>query len=650
MTGETSAAANEGGDKTVVDAGSKPPDNDRTCESKKSGGDRSNRIRKIWSKILLLPYFIGIVWTCLHPRFSVLTGENKCRGSYIDENALDAHFASIRSYNSNAPTSMGQESAKNSWKKVARLCDHFGNNRDETILCHRHGDLFDIAAITPVSNAIEPHEEAIVLVVSGTDDWIVSRFHSTLIHWYRRLADPIEIPWLAKTVYVVAPPSPTMTEKHDTSSLEDTVSHFLDAYLGSKGNLSLTPMLPPHISGAMLRNLIVLDVDTTDLTILNGNMRREDKVSTFSHVSVLPQGRRGTLPNMDLVFIIGQLFNRATFTNTRIYPKSTFTVHPYVAQTQIFQKYLDGMTAKPRETTSLQYQLRYWAEDMANLCLFAYTMALGPFPPHSPALDRGIDSITIQAGFHGKFSTRGLGGGDPVSDLFQLIEYLIRALSNLHERLHHSITLYLLPSPRTFVSHVEYLLPNLLVLLPLAIRALGILIWDMKTIHLSSAGHMLFFATFSMAFLNVVAAVPDLSMLSFNVLIISWYVLVGIFWYLRLKGYEKGNGNDFCRTMNSMHFVVCLTAIFVHVPIAFAHVSLAYPSSMLWTMVLAFPRFGDSTNTKVLNWIGLIVLVITAPPLFLVPAVFETYTAYLRTAYIPLHIQFWIILLTRFTY
>ena len=631
----------------------------------KNGNGGFSKIRKIWSKLLYLPYFVGIVWTCLHPRFSILTGESKCRGSYIDENALDTHFASIRSYN-DAPIPSTQQ-PDNISKKVTSLCDHFrinmhidsshpspnkgAYNGDSSIICHRHGELFDIAAVVPVSNAIEPHEEAIVIIVSGTDDWEASHFHNTLIHWFNRLANPIDIPWLAKTVYVVSPPpARTAKEMSNETSLEDTVSYFLDAYLGSKDQSSLIPPLPPHLSRAMIRNLIVLEVDTSELKIFDSNRRDKNRMSSYSHLTILPQGRRGLLPNMDLVFIVGQLFQRATFINTRVYPKSTFTVHPYISQTKMFQEYLGRMTKtntnQPANTKSMVYHLRSWAEDMANLCLFAYTMALGPFPPHSPALDRGIDSVTIQAKFHGTFATRSLGGGDPVVEVFQLVEYLVRALSNLHERLHHSITLYLLPSPNMFVSHVEYLLPNLLVLLPFAMRALGILIWDMKPIGLSLAGMMSLIAFLSAVGWTFVDALTDFTIFQSNALLITAYLALAMVWRW-LKKSQMQNNNDLCGILDNMQFVVCLTAIFIHVPIAFAHVSLAYPSSLLWTVLLALPRFSGSTDRRVFNGIGLFVCFITAPPCFLVPTVFPAYTTYLQVAYIPLHIQYWILLLTR---
>ena len=119
-------------------------------------------------------------------------------------------------------------------------------------------------------------------------------------------------------------------------------------------------------------------------------------------------------------------------------------------------------------------KVKDWLNDLANMFLFMKTMAIGPVGAHSAALDRGIDSVTIQIELSVNSSDD--NSNYTMMEIVQYTLYLIRALSNLHERLHHSVTLYLLPTPRTFVSHMEYFLPNILILLPLAIRAFGLLL------------------------------------------------------------------------------------------------------------------------------------------------------------------------------
>ena len=47
---------------------------------------------------IILPYVIGLAWTVLHPLLSIVTGETKCRGAYIDENGLDVRRYRIPGY------------------------------------------------------------------------------------------------------------------------------------------------------------------------------------------------------------------------------------------------------------------------------------------------------------------------------------------------------------------------------------------------------------------------------------------------------------------------------------------------------------------------------------------------------------------------
>jgi hypothetical protein len=182
-------------------------------------------------------------------------------------------------------------------------------------------------------------------------------------------------------------------------------------------------------------------------------MRRNSKeIMVRTDVTILPQGKRGVLPNMDLVFLVGKLlikvclakpaapsrfhrFGTAITTSIQIgtrffgwkacqWQSLTFT-HPTSKSSKLGQGYGGSWTAYP------------------------YSLARGPWQAHAPALDRGgIDSLMIQVKFHGTYYR------DPVVEFIQYLEYLIHALSDLQERLHHSVTLYLMPNPKMFVSHV----------------------------------------------------------------------------------------------------------------------------------------------------------------------------------------------------
>jgi hypothetical protein len=94
----------------------------------------------------------------------------------------------------------------------------------------------------------------------------------------------------------------------------------------------------------------------------------------------------------------------------------------------------------------------------------------------------------------------------------------------------------------------------------------------------------------------------------------------------------------------TIQFASCLMAACMHVSIAFGHVTLAYPSALLWTPLLAFPTLHGSDGRSKSRmrwalslWSKLMLVVPLSPFCFLVPHVFWTYTPYVRYVYIPLH-------------
>mmetsp|Transcript_6505 Transcript_6505/g.7523 ORF Transcript_6505/g.7523 Transcript_6505/m.7523 type:complete len:752 (+) Transcript_6505:28-2283(+) len=702
-------------------------DNEKT-QGKDQGREnkKSKRIQRIIRILLYLPYILAPIWTCLHPIVSVLTGEMKCRGWYLDEHSIETRFVDgqnpneIPSHLKNLGVALPSSSQHKLNENESRngpfsLCHFFASEGDpdynaNNLICHSHGDYFDIVMVKPLSNAIDATEEAVVLVVpspeevylsvkddDGSDtnygkiDWGTSRLHQALVQSIKHLANPVGTPWLAKCVLVVTPTINKTSNSGVMRSLDETVSSFLDAYLGQQeiprdyqikrqqhqqyqNQQEMVPQLPPSLSGAILRNLVVLQVfdeSPIEKKIAGRNKRTNDIRST--DLTILPQGRRGVLPNADLVFLVGQLMGRTNFMKTAT--DQTFLTHPYIQQSKdamvwIDQK-VDGMNLDKNMATTI----KLWAKGMVDLSLFVRTLAVGPVPPHAAALDRGIDSLTIRVKFNDTSTFR----RDPVVEFVQYTEYLIRSLSNLHERLHHSFTLYFLPTPKIFVSHIEYLLPNILILLPLAVRAFSLLLPAIKGgLDLKVVGGVLL-TMIVVAITMIISAVltPILSSLvtmhsmdsyiqTTNAMLLVLYVGVAIFWIRQIfwrresrrsiRGesdkVEEGVEVDSCDTtkIRTLQFVSCVLAVYVLVPIAFAHASLSYLPSLLWSPLLAFWDYSSMkksignifVNYVVLPILGLLVLV-TAPPFFLVPHIFSTYTTFVQFAYLPLHMLFFLL-------
>lgn len=593
---------------------------------------------------LIIPYILGLCWTSIHPIVSIVTGELKCRGSYIDENALEPGHFWTKSY----PTERMFQSAGNKTgaavvatasraKDSDGLCDAVelsiaingkklrrvgGGSLRSQLSCLRHPN-FDVARIIPASSPVEP-SEAIVFVVGGPpqhpddgkSDWAESEFHSSILCLLDRLSDPKHCPWLAKIIYFVSPPS--------GGKLESTVDAFLDSYVGSRPfDGSDTSHLPYSYSSKMIRSVIVLDVQTSITSISR----------TPGELRIMPQGRRGVLPNLDLVFA-----TIAVLQNSAAFGKSVeVRLHPFDDAASRLEQWI-------KET--LPSNLWQYASDLVGMASFSLSLALGPFPPHAPVLDRGIDSLTIQGRFPPATNmARNPKAINPnVAELGQKMELIIRALSNLHERLHHSVAQYLLPSPTKFVSNGEYIYPGILLLVPILMRAASLALKDITRFDFPSALGMAAISigvTMSLVATSNYAGTPAVMNSIFGLTYITALAAV----HRIMPSFEAFSTLEATlipstvkEARRSIQFLACLLGLYLHIPILLAHVSLAYPSAAFWSPVLSFPTYLGQRRAGITQGVAAIFLILTWPPVLLVPAVFPVYTTYTLVVYTPLHL------------
>lgn len=547
---------------------------------------------KRWRALLVVPYLLGIAWTSVHPILSIMTGEAKCRGSFTDENSLEpSHLILEKPYSI---------SSKTTGKGSSSLCKSLeGKDLRDNVECITHKG-FQVAKIAPLSHLATA--ESMVLVVPSADDWQASVFHKAILELMTRLASPQSCPWLSKTILIVSPVVVNDGNRTiNSSSLQTTVSSFLDAYLGSRsGEWNVGP-LPIRFTVGILRTLLVMDV-----TLVKDPRRGTE-------LQVLPQGRRGVLPNMDLVFVTNHLYRRSNLMqrNSRT-PDPSLVMHPFGDTLQRWKEWLhtrDGV---------LPLSVRHWAYELGSLALFGRSLVAGPVPAHAPALDRGVDALTLH-----------LSSNQPQStvEYVQTVQLVLRALSNLHERLHHSLTQYVLPSPFTFVSHAEYLLPNVLVLLPLVLWALVLILVDIERFDWG-------------ALASVGAAVGLAGVLSwgstFEVTTVTAFYVGAYALRLSAPSSSPNSWMTFPHDAESHLFVTCLFAVYAHVPLLLAHVSLSWPSSVVWTfLLLTFPL---CLRRPWQSLVFGVLLLVTWPPIFLVPTLFGTYTPYVTWVYTPLHL------------
>ena len=653
---------------------------------------RRDKVERVLRRALYLPYFLGILWTCSHPIVSIITGELKCRGWYIDEHSLETnHYSSSGTMKEIAAKLDATRRSLSTSSRITNLCDTAtqfypslnSTPRNNNIQCLTH-DNFQLASINPLSGAVQPTYESIVLVVPFSEDWSSSSddFHPRFLANLYRLSDATQIQWLAKTILVVTPTT-------ESESLDSVVSNFLDAYMGPKGQRRLDKtdddststrtrspsMLPPSMTGSMIRNLIVLERKTDD---------DDSHTSISPRLQILPQGRRGLLPNMDMVFMMGRLYDKTAFLKAkplqqkRQNQRSSIYMHPYLHLSERFSRFVEETLKKHLSIVDIpsntQVKILNWATELANMVLFAYTMAVGPYPSHAAALDRGIDSVTLQLVVPSDRNHP--NNNNNMREFFAYLEPTVRALSNLEERLHHSITLYLLPSYSKFVSHSEYLIPSILLALPLVLRAILLLFWDLQPyIHLRVAGWTVLVMMSSMVGFQT-AALLSSGMDTLQQLIPAISLIYGMAAMVAMtlkRRYSSGDASSpdddkpssqSSLTSNSsgttsqqsqvtatIHFVTCLMVLYTHVPIVFAHASLGYPFALIWVPTISFwnwssRRPNSSSKALLMIWGTLMFLVLLVPPVWMATVVGEV-TVYLKFVYLPLHVLFGMLLVSK---
>ncbi|KAF4323983.1 hypothetical protein BBO99_00002168 [Phytophthora kernoviae] len=173
-------------------------------------------------------------------------------------------------------------------------------------------------------------------------------------------------------------------------------------------------------------------------------------------VGIYTAGMNGQLPNLDLVNTAVRSFRQHKIpiildradTEPRSQEQAGATKSNDFVSTSlsllqnVFEKY------GPAE---LKQSARDYLMNLKGMLHFMTTLASGPSGPHANFISYNIDSITLSL-------VKKSDSNDQLRmrEVLQSIEMLVRALSNLEEKLHQSFFLYVLPSTTTFVSVGEY--------------------------------------------------------------------------------------------------------------------------------------------------------------------------------------------------
>lgn len=639
------------------------------------------RLLKRPTLLLITPYIIGLLWTALHPLVSIVTGELKCRGIYIDENGLDVHRHRVESYPVGRWKADDRILLAGADSPDVGMCDalkSWGVARASTE-CLRHrptGQIeLDVVKISPSIGPVVQSPEAIVLVVNDVvhGDWYgESDLNASILHLIQRLGSKKDCPWLAKTVFVV---SPITTDSGDTApsgesslKLDELVEAFLSSYSGKQyahdTAAPITP-LPPHFTYPLIRSVLVLsNIPTTNAT------------DQQSEVRILPHGKKGALPNLDLVFATVLSFqsrDKSGYQARSIFHgESNFRVHPFPEIESVFiksvERFWNGISGDKIQTAlgiknnKMNNAVMQYAKDMGGLLGFMGASMLDKAAPHYPALERGIDSLTIELRIPSKpmqevaTSTKLIHTHH--ADTARVTEHLLRSISNLHERLHHSVAQYTLPSMIKFVSHGEYIFPAILVSLPMAGRAAMLALRDIQRFRFRFVGVVTCMITLATIFINVWSSYhkfeeqtdTDWSGLCVY-LLVHLAIVITARHTLRKetsKWFKHSPEDDRNYVLDEHHkslrFIACLFGVYLHAPLLLANYSLGFPSAVFWSPLLAIFMFLPSTEAKqhvgmraIVYVAKVIVLVSFCPQFFLVPH-FGSYTEYVTTIDTPLHL------------
>ncbi|KAL7581534.1 hypothetical protein ACA910_022100 [Epithemia clementina (nom. ined.)] len=719
--------------------------------------------------VMLVFYVVGILWHTLHPMASILSG--RFQGPltpFIDENSIEpTMFRSpsfpIHTINNNnnynrQAQSIGSGStstpaAHRSYTLCEALqqqqqqqqkqqtngpspdipCFTMANNDDEDFGLDAPQSKFkttiQVAQIVPIQVPVVPLNEALVLIAPVAHHGL-----DLVVEFLEHLAQQV---WLAKTIYVVAPINNSNERRKNGGShfqpndnnvvMTQTVDTFLDLYLGNNNRDGRYPQIPGDFAGAIVRQLMVLDL-----------IPAVASSSTSARVIVSPWGRRGIMPNMDLYSAVWQSVGH-------VLDRSLLQTYPYKGNRRpksadessfwicTFDQYFNDWKA----WVSVQFQgspwLQEWWEKWWEFAAWEWAVVTQsiPIPPHASALDRGIDSLTIQAVVSPNLllvrmpapdSDKDVSVVPPVTDVLLLrsllgsLELAIHSLSNAHERLHHNTALYTLPrrDGNAYVKHEEFLIPAFLLLVPLIVRAVWLIVGtkqqsfpagkgsmsDKDGEH-DDPGHVMSF-DFGAALMAIqctlggtlVAALLIFAVEEFcggewlwcndgeschlnhmvvNACRVAVAIVYATIYWNRLGAWkpasatavseEGSSSSSLCdgsdnknrdanlnqqpqqQQQRSIQFIACLLALYIHIPIAFGYVALAFPSAVLWTPLIAFPSFSQRRQKRnivwtMLSWMStLLILMATSPFVSVVPLIFSTFTTYVKFVYIPLHLM-----------
>ncbi|CAH0516539.1 unnamed protein product [Peronospora belbahrii] len=397
-------------------------------------------------------YILGLLWLLLHPAITITTGELKCRGTYMSENALlidlmeaqlsheEAHLAhDFHQKLLELPGLKRTKGCRDNCTAVVDWIDAQLRGLDRVIAYRQvfqtdedtalRTNVYGILRASPLADG----KEAIVLVTHYQNVGATSGDYSGLSIGLALLKCLARAQWLAKDVILLVA---------DDGALDGS-----DGYAPGTEAWLQAYHLDPVQSGMQ-----------DGLPMRAGVIRAAVNLESMFHshqvgaVGIYAAGMNGQLPNLDLVNTAVRAFRQHKIPTVldRADAQQIIEHKPESYITSMFNIMMN-LSEKYVPVELKQGALNYLM-NLKGMMRFMTTLASGPSGPHANFISYNIDSITLSLVKRPSSGDRQL----PTREVLRSIEMVIRALSNLEEKLHQSFYLYVLPSTTTFVSVGEY--------------------------------------------------------------------------------------------------------------------------------------------------------------------------------------------------
>ena len=249
--------------------------------------------------------------------------------------------------------------------------------------------------------------------------------------------------------------------------------------------------------------------------------------------------------------------------------------------------------------------------------------------PHAAASAEGIDSVTVQVRLRRNDDSRDMLTSCALT--VTLVEHFFRGLNSLSERLHHNTNQYLLPSSATFVSFDEYIIPAILVMLPLVLRVVKLLFQDLEGFQIDRAATTLSGAILISTVLLYFRHVGSDKVKENAIITVYILALFLSFGPMLLK---VKNAPSTKMVLRSIQLVACMVTLSMHAPLALSYYTLFMASVLFWVPLVAFMDYG--ADTKVRKTPGILVLALAVAAFQDVGPMLH-FTTYTSVILVPLH-------------